>query len=226
MPNRIKIHRSREFQADLKDLERTLFSRGYRYIAGTDEAGRGPLAGPVVAAAVIMPRDLSIPNLTDSKKLSHHQRDELFDEIAASGAFCSVGIIDNDTIDCVNILKASLMAMRKAVLSLDVRPDFVLIDGTFTIPNLDIPQMAIISGDALCCSISAASIIAKVTRDRIMDRYQELYPQYSFSSHRGYPTKQHLDELKNYGPTAIHRKTFRPVEELLSKTGLTNFESE
>jgi len=218
MPNRIKIFRSKESPADLKKLEVSLRARGYKYIAGTDEAGRGPLAGPVVAAAVILPPDMSIPNLNDSKKLTHNQREVLFDEIAASGAICAVGIIDNETIDCVNILKASLLAMRKAVMSLSVKPGFILVDGTFTIPNLDIPQTAIVGGDIHCPSISAASIIAKVTRDRIMDRYQELYPNYSFSAHRGYPTKQHLDELKNFGPTEIHRKSFRPVEEILGKT--------
>lgn len=218
MPNRIKIYRPKETQAELKDIERTLFKKGYNHIAGTDEAGRGPLAGPVVAAAVIIPNDVTIANLNDSKKLTKNQREKLFEAIATSGAICSVGVIDNETIDRINILKASLLAMQKAILSLEVKPDFILVDGSFTVPNVTIPQMAIIGGDAICDSISAASIIAKVTRDRIMDKYQEIYPEYSFVNHRGYPTKRHLDELKNYGPTDIHRKTFRPVEKLLNKT--------
>ncbi len=218
MPNRIKIYRPKETQAELKNIERTLINKGYTNIAGTDEAGRGPLAGPVVAAAVIIPKDVTIPNLDDSKKLTKNQREKLFDVIATSGAICSVGVIDNETIDRINILKASLLAMHKAIMSLEVNPDFILVDGSFTIPNIAVPQMALIGGDAICASISAASIIAKVTRDRIMDRYQEIYPDYSFTNHRGYPTKRHLDELKNYGPTDIHRKTFRPVEKLLSKS--------
>ncbi len=218
MPNRIKIYRPKETQAELKNIERTLIIKGYNNIAGTDEAGRGPLAGPVVAAAVIIPKDVTIPNLKDSKKLTKNQREELFEKIATSGAICSVGVIDNETIDRINILKASLLAMRKAIMSLEVSPDFILVDGSFTIPNIIVPQMALIGGDAICAPISAASIIAKVTRDRIMDRYQEIYPDYSFTNHRGYPTKRHLDELKNFGPTDIHRKTFRPVEKLLNKS--------
>ncbi len=218
MPNRIKIYRPKETLAQLKDIECTLFKKGYNNIAGTDEAGRGPLAGPVVAAAVIIPRGVTIPNLNDSKKLTKNQREILFEKIAASGAICSVGVIDNETIDRINILRASLLAMQKAILSLEVKPDFILVDGTFTVPNVTTPQMAIIGGDAICDSISAASIIAKVTRDRIMDKYQELYPDYTFANHRGYPTKRHLDELKNFGPTDIHRKTFRPVEKLLNKS--------
>ncbi len=218
MPNRIKIYRPKETLAQLKDIECTLSKKGYNNIAGTDEAGRGPLAGPVVAAAVIIPKGVTISNLNDSKKLTKNQREKLFEEIAASGAICSVGVIDNETIDRINILRASLLAMQKAILSLEVKPDFILVDGTFTVPNVTTPQMAIIGGDAICDSISAASIIAKVTRDRIMDKYQELYPDYTFANHRGYPTKRHLDELKNYGPTDIHRKTFRPVEKLLNKS--------
>lgn len=218
MPNRIKIYRPKETQTALKNIERTLIKKGYNNIAGTDEAGRGPLAGPVVAAAVIIPKGITITNLNDSKKLTKNQREVLFEKIAASGAICAVGVIDNETIDRINILKASLLAMHKAIMALETKPDFILVDGSFTVPNLSIPQMAIIGGDAICDSISAASIIAKVTRDRIMDKYQEIYPDYSFARHRGYPTKLHLDELKNYGPTNIHRKSFRPVEKLLNKT--------
>ncbi len=215
MPNLLKLNRSFEMLPNLEQVEKSLFEKGYNYIAGVDEAGRGPLAGPVVAAAVIFPRGLIIEGLDDSKKLSAKRRDLLFDEIAASGAICSVGVIDNLTIDKINILRASLLAMRKAVTALKTKPEFILVDGTYTIPNLDFPQFAIIGGDALCASISAASIIAKVTRDRIMDKYQEIYPEFSFSVHRGYPTPQHLNELRTNGPTEIHRRTFRPVEEIL-----------
>jgi len=218
MPPKIKLYRSKEDIAALKNIEYSLQKKGYRYIAGTDEAGRGPLAGPVVAAAVMLFEPLAINGLDDSKKLTARRREELFEEIISSPAVCAVGIMDNDIIDRTNILKASLLAMRKAVMSLDVRPQFILVDGTQPIPNLDIPQYAIVGGDSLCQSISAASIIAKVTRDRIMDKYQELYPDYSFSCHRGYPTPQHLDELKIFGPTEIHRKTFRPVEEIINKS--------
>lgn len=214
----LKLSRLSKMLPDLTRLESNLFEKGYRHIAGTDEVGRGPLAGPVVAAAVIIPRDVTIEGLNDSKKLSSRRREILFDEIATSGATCSVGIIDNNTIDKANILKASLMAMRKAITSLTEKPDFVLVDGAYTIPNVDTPQFAIVGGDAICASISAASIIAKVTRDRIMDKYQEIYPEFSFSSHRGYPTRKHLDELRQYGPTEIHRRSFRPVEEASKQT--------
>jgi ribonuclease HII len=205
---------------ELSAIEASLKKKGYKYIAGVDEAGRGPLAGPVVAAAVIIPDGVTLENLDDSKKISPKRRDILFDEIAASGAVCAVGIIDNDVIDCMNILKASLMAMRKAVCSLSTPPDFILVDGSFTIPNIDTPQFAIVGGDAACASISAASIVAKVTRDRIMDHYQELYPDFSFGQHRGYPTSMHLEELKKHGPTEIHRKSFRPVSEALKQISL------
>lgn len=218
MPPKIKLYRTKEAISELKGIEQSLQKKGYRYIAGADEAGRGPLAGPVVAAAVILPEALTIDGLNDSKKLTPTRREELFEEIIASGAVCAVGVMDNDIIDRTNILKASLLAMRKAVISLEIRPQFILVDGLHPIPNLDTPQYAIVGGDALCQSISAASIIAKVTRDRIMDKYQELYPDYSFSCHRGYPTARHFDELKNFGPTEIHRKTFRPVVELINKS--------
>jgi len=202
---------------DLNRLESSLNERGYRLIAGVDEVGRGPLAGPVVAAAVILPPGDKIEGIADSKKLSENRREELFDEIAASGAFCSVGIIDNSTIDKINILQASLMAMRKAVSSLPEKPDFLIVDGMYTIPNIDIPQLAICGGDAICRAISAASIMAKVTRDRIMHKYEKIYPDFAFSCHKGYPTRKHINELKQFGPTGIHRKSFRPVEEIVKQ---------
>jgi ribonuclease HII len=215
MPQTLKINRAFEMLPDLEHIEQSLFKKGYNFVAGVDEAGRGPLAGPVVAAAVIIPSGVTIEGLDDSKKLSASRRDFLFEQIANSGALCAVGIIDNITIDRINILQASLLAMHKAVLGLTKKPEFILIDGPHTIPNLDYPQFAVVGGDALCGCISAASIIAKVTRDRIMDRYQELYPEFSFAVHRGYPTAKHIEELRRHGPTEIHRKTFRPVEEIL-----------
>jgi ribonuclease HII len=205
---------------DLARLEENLREKGYHLIAGVDEAGRGPLAGPVLAAAVILPAGIFIDGLDDSKKLSPQRRDELFDEIAASNAICSVGIIDSDTIDKVNILQASLLAMRKAICSLKTKAEFILVDGPYTVPNIEVPQMAIIGGDRLSESISAASIIAKVTRDRIMNKYEELFPEFSFSCHKGYATPNHLAELKENGPTEIHRKSFRPVEEILKQINI------
>ncbi len=215
MSNLIKLHRPFEMLPDLTRVEKSLAEKGYKFIAGVDEAGRGPLAGPVVAAAVILPENCDVTGIDDSKKLSPKRRDLLFDEIIQCGAVVAVGIIDNEAIDSCNILKAALMAMRKAVCSLSTKPDYVLVDGSFAIPNLNYPQLALVGGDKYCQSISAASIIAKVTRDRIMDRYAEMYPDFSFATHRGYPTAKHLEELRMYGPTKIHRKSFRPVEELL-----------
>lgn len=192
-----------------------LTDHGYTIIAGVDEAGRGPLAGPVVAAAVIIPTGVTIAGVNDSKKLSAAQREEVFGEIAASEVPVSVGIIDNKTIDKINILKASLMAMRRAVCGLSVKPQCCLIDGTFEIPNSDFAQMTIVGGDGICQSIGAASIVAKVTRDRIMREYAQIHPQFSFAEHFGYPTPAHLAELKKHGPTCIHRRSFKPVADSL-----------
>lgn len=197
-----------------------LHSRGLKRICGVDEAGRGPLAGPVVAAAVVLSPEIEIEGLADSKKLSPARRDEVFRRIIDLGLPCAVGIIDHKTIDTINILQASLRAMRKAVMDLDPKPDVVLVDGNILIPNLAQPQYAVVSGDRLCRAISAASIIAKVTRDRIMNRYQELYPRFSFATHKGYPTAEHLAELRRYGPCDIHRLTFRPVAELVNQYAL------
>lgn len=196
-------------------IETMLFDKGYHSICGVDEVGRGPLAGPVVAAAVIMPPDLQIDGLDDSKKLSAAKREKIFELIANLELPCAIGIIDNECIDRINIHKASLMAMRKAVMDLKQTPEIVLVDGKFTVPNISQPQFAVINGDAICKSISAASIIAKVTRDKIMDHYQALYPSFSFSKHKGYPTAAHLDELRLSGPCEIHRRSFKPVAELI-----------
>ena len=201
-------------------LEATLQARGMKYICGVDEAGRGPLAGPVVAAAVVLSPEIEIEGLADSKKLSPARRDEIFKRIIDLGLPCAVGIIDHKTIDMINILQASLRAMRKAVMDLDTNPDVVLVDGNVAIPHLSPPQIVVVAGDQHCRAISAASVIAKVTRDRIMERYQELYPAFSFAAHKGYPTAEHLDELRRHGPCDIHRLTFRPVAELVNQYAL------
>lgn len=212
----MKMVRPPEWQfPDLSDIESSLFQKGCQAICGVDEVGRGPLAGPVVAAAVVLPKNCRIEGLDDSKKLTATQRNELFDEIVAREIPCAIGIMDHETIDKVNILRASLMAMRKAVLDLKMAPEFILVDGTFAVPNLSQPQLAIVGGDARCQSIAAASVIAKVTRDRIMVRYQELYPSFSFGTHKGYPTPLHLKELEEHGPCEIHRKSFKPVARYL-----------
>ncbi|MFQ5608176.1 MAG: ribonuclease HII [Candidatus Zixiibacteriota bacterium] len=201
-------------------IDEFLDRSGYKTVTGVDEAGRGPLAGPVVAAAVILPDDVTIDGLDDSKKLSAAQREELFEEIAEREIPVSVGIIDNRTIDQMNILRASLMAMRRSVCGLKPKPECCLVDGSFEIPNLEIAQMAIVDGDAIHPAIAAASIVAKVTRDRIMRQYDEIYPQYSFAEHFGYPTPKHLKELKKHGPTSIHRRSFKPVADALEEVGV------
>lgn len=210
--------RSRLAQYDVDiDIESMLRERGYTHICGVDEAGRGPLAGPVVAAAVILPMDCGIEGLTDSKLLTPDKRDRLFEELAEESIVAAVGIMDHTDIDTMNILRASLMAMRKAVLDLRQTPDVVLVDGNFPVPNLTQAQYAIVKGDRRCRAIAAASIVAKVTRDRIMTRYQEIYPQFSFAAHKGYSTAEHLRELREHGPCEIHRRSFRPVTELLDQ---------
>lgn len=204
----------------IDNIESMLCGKGYQSICGVDEVGRGPLAGPVVAAAVILPDNVTIHGLDDSKKLSHSKRVQIFDRIAELELHCAIGIIDHADIDKMNILRASLMAMRKAVSELAKQPDFVLVDGNHPIPQIEPPQFAIVGGDGRCRSIAAASIIAKVTRDKIMDHYEDMYPEFSFSKHKGYPTADHLSELRQYGPTDIHRKTFKPVAELINQYAL------
>jgi ribonuclease HII len=208
------------FDSNLLNVENTLIDKGYRAICGVDEVGRGPLAGPVVAAAVIIPKGLVIEGVDDSKKLTCARRERLFEEIINSEIPCAIGIIDNDEIDRMNILKASLVAMRKAVMELELKPDIVLVDGDYPIPNISYPQLSIIDGDATCKAIAAASILAKVTRDRIMDKFEEMYPEFTFSQHKGYSTPSHLKELKMHGPCDIHRRSFRPVAEIADQYAL------
>lgn len=180
---------------------------GCEFICGIDEAGRGPLAGPVAAGAVILPKDCQILYLNDSKKLSAKRRDALYDEIREKAVAYAVGIVDHKKIDEINILQATYEAMRLAINSLKVRPD-ILMNDAVTIPDVDIPQEAIVKGDAKSVSIAAASIIAKVTRDRMMQEYDEQYPQYGFAQHKGYGTAKHIEAIRKYGPCPIHRMTF------------------
>lgn len=189
--------------------ERRIWNIG-KISAGVDEAGRGPLAGPVVAAAVILSEECQINGLNDSKKLSSQKREALFHQIKRLAIVTGVGIVESEEIDRINILRASLLAMEFAVTNLNPRPDYLLIDGNI-LTSLSIPQETVVRGDSRCCSIAAASIIAKVIRDSIMDDYHNIYPEYNFNKHKGYPTKEHLESLKRFGPCPIHRKTFNGV---------------
>lgn len=186
------------------------FEREYdycQYICGIDEVGRGPLAGPVVAGAVILPKDETILYLNDSKKLSEKKREALYEEIMEKAVATGLGMVGPGRIDEINILQATYEAMRQAIGNLKLRPDLLLNDAV-TIPEVDIPQVPIIKGDAKSLSIAAASIIAKVTRDRLMVEYDKLMPGYDFASNKGYGTKAHMEALKKLGPTPIHRRSF------------------
>ncbi len=191
---------------DLMKYENELLAKGYKYICGVDEVGRGPLAGPVCVCACIMPLDNLIQGVNDSKKVSKAKREKLFVEIKEKAIAYKCVLYDNNKIDEVNILNATKQAMKEAILSLDVKPDIVLIDAV----KLDIPyeSMPIIHGDAISYSIGAASILAKVTRDTLMEEYAKQYPEYDFEHNMGYGTKKHIEALKQYGPTPIHRQTF------------------
>ncbi len=198
---------------DLLAYEKELYSEGIEYIAGTDEAGRGPLAGPVVAAAVILPKNTIILGVNDSKQLTEKKREELFDIINEKALAVGVAFVDNEKIDEINILEASRLAMMEAIKKLKIKPEYVLSDAMKM--NIDVPVKPIIKGDALSESIAAASIIAKVTRDRYMDEMDLKYPNYGFKKHKGYPTKDHIEAIKKYGITPIHRKTFKPIKTML-----------
>lgn len=192
-------------------FERDLWSHGSEFIAGVDEAGRGPLAGPVVAAAVIFYSDIQIPGVNDSKKLSARRREALFDHISIAARAVGIGVCDEKEIDCMNILQATYLAMRRALQNARLPVQHVLVDG-FAIPDMTIPQTAIIKGDQKCFSIAAASIIAKVTRDRMMQEYDRQFPQYGFIHHKGYPTKKHIQAIRTHGLSPIHRTTFHVRE--------------
>ena len=204
----------KEEQSLQKERERLIEMRKYedqyedcKFICGIDEAGRGPVAGPVVAGAVILPSDCEILFLNDSKKLSAAKREELYDEIMEKAVAVGVGMASPARIDEINILQATYEAMRTAVSELGVEPDILLNDAV-TIPEITIPQVPIIKGDAKSVSIAAASIIAKVTRDRLMVQYEEVLPGYGFAKHKGYGSKEHIEAIRRLGPTPIHRRTF------------------
>ena len=189
------------------------WTKGVGFLCGIDEVGRGPLAGPVVAASVILPEGCHIEGIKDSKKLSPKRREELFDKIRNNAIAVGLGIVEPILIDRINILQATYEAMRRAILSMRVFPEYVIVDGR-PIPNLPLPQEGIVKGDSLSISIGAASIVAKVLRDRIMEMYDLIFPQYGFARNKGYGTKEHIEALFRYGPCPIHRRSFRPVSEI------------
>ncbi len=195
---------------DMRRYERRAGKEGYRLIAGVDEVGRGPLAGPVVACALILPSKCRIKGLDSSKRLSPKKREELYSIIKEKALAIGLGRVGERKIDGINILKATHLAMKRAVSHLRVEPDLLLVDG-FEIPGVKIPQRAIVRGDEKSASIASASIIAKVTRDRLMLRYHKRHPEYGFHRHKGYGTKRHLKALKVHGPSRIHRETFSGV---------------
>ena len=195
--------------------ERELREKRIKYIAGVDEVGRGPLVGPVVAACVILPEVFDLPGLTDSKKISEKKRELLFDMITDQAISIGVGIIDERKIDEVNIYEASKLAMIDAINSLKVKPEHVLIDAMPL--DLEMPSTSIIKGDAKSLTIAAASVIAKVTRDRMMYELDEKYPEYGFASHKGYPTKKHIEALKKYGLIEGYRKTYTPIKDMIEE---------
>jgi ribonuclease HII len=203
-------------ELDLWEYENKARAQGYQFIAGLDEAGRGPLAGPVVAAAVVLPFDADLPGLNDSKKLTANKREELFPKIKTQAVSYGVAVVDAEVIDEINILQAALLAMKQAVENLLCDPDLLLIDGNQKIDS-SLKQWVIVKGDTKSFFIAAASVLAKVTRDHIMEDYHQLYPQYEFARHKGYGTKLHKGLIAEYGPCPIHRRTFRGVTEYLKK---------
>ncbi len=196
-------------------FEHSLYQTGYNAVAGTDEVGRGPLAGPVVAACVILPEKCNYSIFQDSKQLSAKKRTELFKILKDINAFIGVGFVFERQIEEINILQASLLAMKLAVQEVEknfIKPDFLLVDGKFKVPY-DVAQLTLIKGESKSASIAAASIVAKITRDQHMQKMHEKYPQYGFSSNSGYPTQKHRQALKTFGPCPHHRKTFKGVKE-------------
>ena len=203
---------------DLLEYERKLYEQGYELICGCDEAGRGPLVGPVVAGAVILPKNYHLEGLTDSKKLSEKKREIYFEQIKEDAIAYGIGIVDAKTIDEINIYEASRLAMKKAMENMKVKPEYILTDA-MPINDYPVPVEAIIHGDGLSITIAAASVLAKVTRDHIMYELDQKYPQYEFKKHKGYPTKRHLELLRLYGPTEDYRFTYRPVHDLIGIGG-------
>lgn len=206
---------------DLYKYEKELWDKGINYIAGVDEVGRGPLIGPVVTACVILPKDFYLEGLTDSKKLTEKKRDIYYDYIMGQALAVSVGMMDEKVIDEVNIYEATKLAMYQAIETCQIEPEHVLIDA-MKLENLKMPSTSIIKGDAKSVSIAAASVIAKVTRDRMMIELDKKYPEYGFKSHKGYPTKKHVEAILKYGLIDGYRKTFKPVSEIVKKNIATN----
>lgn len=201
---------------DLYKYEKELYSKGIKYIAGVDEVGRGPLVGPVVTACVILPEDFKLEGLTDSKKLTAKKRDLFYDYILEHALSIGIGIKDEKVIDEVNIYEATKLAMYEAIEKSKIKPDHILIDA-MKLEKLDIPSTSIIKGDAKSISIAAASVIAKVTRDRMLDELDLKYPMYDFKHNKGYPTKKHIEAIKKYGVLKEHRRTFHPVSDYINK---------
>ena len=201
-------------EVDLYQYEKELWNNNIKYIAGVDEVGRGPLIGPVVTACVILSPDFKLEGLTDSKKLTEKKREIYYDYIMENALSVSIGMMDEKVIDEVNIYEATKLAMYQAISNSKIKPEHVLIDA-MKLENLEMPSTSIIKGDAKSISIAAASVIAKVTRDRMMIELDKKYPMYGFASHKGYPTKKHIEALKEYGVLENYRKTFHPVDELV-----------
>ena len=193
---------------ELKEIDKSYFKEGYNYICGIDEAGRGPLAGPVVVAAVIMPKDSMIEGVNDSKKVSEKKREKLYELIIEEAISYSVGIVDQNEIDRINILNATKAGLTEAVRTLKVKPELIIVDALTNIDTCGVPYQSIIKGDAKSYSIAAASIIAKVTRDRIMREWDKVYPQYGFEKHKGYGTAAHISAIKENGLCPLHRLSF------------------
>ena len=200
---------------ELKEIDKSYFKEGYNYICGIDEAGRGPLAGPVVVAAVIMPKDSMIEGVNDSKKVSEKKREKLYELIIEEAISYSVGIVDQNEIDRINILNATKAGLTEAVRTLKVKPELILVDALTNIDTCGVPYQSIIKGDDKSYSIAAASIIAKVTRDRIMREWDKVYPQYGFEKHKGYGTAAHISAIKENGLCPLHRLSF--VKNIINK---------
>ena len=200
---------------DLLEFEKELYKNGIELIAGVDEVGRGPLIGPVVAAAVILPKSYNLEGLNDSKKLSEKKRDEYYEIINRDALSIGIGIIDEKIIDKVNIYEATKLAMKEAIDSLEVTPEHVLIDAMPL--EINIPTTSIIKGDAKSLSIAAASVIAKVTRDRMMYELDKKYPMYGFASHKGYPTKKHIEAINEHGLIEGYRQTYAPIKDMIKE---------
>lgn len=206
----------KEEQCDLLKYEKELYNKGITLIGGVDEVGRGPLVGPVVAACVILPVNYELPGLTDSKKISEKKREQLYDIIMKDAISVGVGVVGPEKIDEINILEASRLAMKIAIENLDVKPEYILSDA-MKLNNIDIPYLDIVHGDALSLSIAAGSVIAKVTRDKMMYELDKEYPEYGFAKHKGYPTKAHLENIAKYGILSNYRFTYKPVSDLIKE---------